>query len=239
MSGWDNEAPSPSWTTESATYDCLFETYIYTYDTVVKFFDGDPGAGGTQIGANRHLPPIPASGTKTPSVQWTAIAGSHDIYVVVDPANLIPESNGTNNKAYKSLTSSTPTIEITTPADIIGWVLAPSGGQPEERTGTLTVDVTPDSEGWEVTATDEDGVTSGKMTEWTGSDYGATQLYTSMDVQGPDATVTLPNSGETSIASGTGDDFDITITFKQIVLWSDTPNLTYRIIVTFTASITI
>jgi hypothetical protein len=70
---------------------------------VVRFFDGDPGAGGIQIGANRHLPPIPASGTKSASVQWTAIAGSHDIYVVVDPADLILESNETNNKAYKSL----------------------------------------------------------------------------------------------------------------------------------------
>ena len=103
MSGWDNNAPSPSWTTESATDDCLFETYLYTYNTVVKFFDGDPGAGGTQIGANRHLPPIPASGTKSASVQWTAIAGSHDIYVVVDPADLIPESDENNNEAHKSL----------------------------------------------------------------------------------------------------------------------------------------
>jgi len=82
----------------------LDELEVYEgYDTVVRFFDGDPGAGGTQIGANRHLPPIPASGTKSASVQWTAIAGSHDIYVVVDPADLILESNETNNKAYKSL----------------------------------------------------------------------------------------------------------------------------------------
>jgi hypothetical protein len=157
---------------------------------------------------------------------------------VVDPDSSIPESSETNNKAFKSLTTSTAAIEITAPADITGWVLTPSGGQPVQRTGTLTVDVTPDSKSWEVTATDEDGVTNGKMTEWTGSAYGSTQLYTSMDVQGPGATVTLPNSGETSIASGTGDGSGITITFKQIVLWSDTPNTTYRIIVTFTASIT-
>jgi len=102
-SGRDNDAPSPSWATESATDDCLFKAYLCAHDTVVRFFDGDPGAGGIQIGANRHLPPIPASGTKSASVQWTAIAGSHDIYVVVDPADLILESNETNNKAYKSL----------------------------------------------------------------------------------------------------------------------------------------
>jgi thermitase len=222
----------------AATLDELGVYEVY-YDTVVGFYDGDPGSGGTQIGSDQHLSHVPASGTKSASVQWTATAGSHDIYVVADPDDLIPESNETNNKAYKPLTSSTATIEITAPAAIPDWVLSPSGGQPGERTGTLTVDVTPDSESWEVTATDEDGVTSGKMTEWTGSAYGTTQLYTSMDVQGPDATVTLPNSGETSIASGTGDGSGITITFKQVVLWSDIPNLTYRIIVTFTASITI
>jgi hypothetical protein len=221
----------------AATLDELGVYEVY-YDTVARFYDGDPDSGGTQIGSDQHLSPVPASGTKSASVQWTATAGSHDIYVVLDPDGSIPESNETNNKAYKSLTSSTPAIEITVPSDILDWVLAPSGGQPEQRTGTLTVNVTPDSESWEVTATDGDGATSGRMTEWTGSAYGTTQLYTPMDVQGPAATVTLPNSGEAYIASGTGDGSGITITFKQVVLWSDTPNITYRIIVTFTASIT-
>jgi len=238
-SGRDNTAPSPTWETESPTDDCQLKTYIYAYDTVVRFYDGNPGSGGTQIGSDQHLSPAPASGTKSASVQWTASSGSHDIYVVVDPDSSIPESNETNNKAYKSLTTTTAAIEIIAPTDITGWVLAPSSGQPVESTGTLTVNVDPDTESWEVTATDEDGTTNGKMTEWTGSAYGTTQLYTSLAVQGPDATVTLPNSGETSIASGTGDGSGIAITFKQVVLWSDTPNITYRIIVTFTASITL
>jgi subtilisin family serine protease len=105
MSGWDDEAASPSWTTESATYDCLFGTYTYAYNTVIRFYDGEPGAGGTQIGPDQHLSPIAASGTKTASVQWTAISGSHNIYVVADPGNVIPESDDTNNKAYRSLSA--------------------------------------------------------------------------------------------------------------------------------------
>lgn len=102
-SGRDNTASPPAWATESATDDCQFKAYIYAYDTVIRFYDGNPGAGGTQIGSDQHLSPIAASGAKTASVQWTAISGSHDIYVVVDPGNLIPESTETNNQAYKSL----------------------------------------------------------------------------------------------------------------------------------------
>jgi subtilisin family serine protease len=89
-------------TGNAATLDELGVYEVY-YDTVVRFYDGDPGSGGTQIGSDQHLPPVPASGTKSASVQWTAIAGSHDIYVVVDPDSSIPESNETNNKACKSV----------------------------------------------------------------------------------------------------------------------------------------
>jgi len=229
-----NGGPGTAWTSY-ANFDAWFRVYKGNL-IEVQFFDGDPDSGGSLIGAD-YLSSIPAFGTATASVSWTATSGSHDIYVVVDPDNLITESDEANNKAYKSLPP-LPTIEITAPASILDWELAPSGEQPKETTGTLKVDVTPASESWQVKATDEDGTTYGKMTEWTGSAYGATQLQTAMDIQGPDATVTLPNGEEMPIASGTGDNFNITITFNQTVLWTDTPNLTYRIIVTFTASIT-
>jgi len=108
-----------SWATESTTYDCQFKAYIYAYDTVVRFYDGDPDGGGTQIGSGQHLSPIAPSGAKTASVQWAAISGSHDIYVVVDPDNLIPESNETNNQAYKSLSVG--------PAEVISFTVTDYG----------------------------------------------------------------------------------------------------------------
>lgn len=127
------------------------------------------------------------------------------------------------------------TIDITAPADIAGWNLTPLGAQPLTQPGTLQVDVTPDSTSWSVTAKDLDGTTDGFMTEWTGA-YGTAQLFTAMQVQGPATTVTLPNSGGTAIATGSGDNSSI-ITFRQTVLWNDEVN-TYRIVVTFIGSTT-
>ena len=99
----DNTVSTPTWGTESATNDCQFKAYLYYYDTIVRFYDGDPDSGGTQIDTDRSLPPIPASGAASTSVDWSAVFGSHDIYVVVDPDNSVGESTETNNKAYKSL----------------------------------------------------------------------------------------------------------------------------------------
>jgi len=96
----------------AATLDELGVYEVY-YDTVVRFYNGDPDSGATQIGSDQHLPPIAASGAKTASVQWTATSGSHDIYVVVDPGDLIPESDETNNKAYKSLSVGAEVISFT------------------------------------------------------------------------------------------------------------------------------
>jgi hypothetical protein len=128
-----------------------------------------------------------------------------------------------------------PTIDITAPDNISGWNLTPTGSQPLTQGGTMAVEVTPDSMGWSATAKDLDtDNTNGFMTEWDGS-YGSAQLGTAMQVQGPDNTVTLPNGGGTAIATGTGDNPSISITFKQTVLWSDEIK-TYRIVVTFIGS---
>jgi thermitase len=109
----DNNASSPTWETESATDDCQFKAYIYAYDTVVRFYDGNPDDSGTQIGSDQHLSPVAASGTNITQVSWIATSGDHDIYVVVDPDNLIPESDETNNQAYKSLSVAVEVISFT------------------------------------------------------------------------------------------------------------------------------
>ncbi|MDI6916392.1 MAG: CARDB domain-containing protein [Thermoplasmatales archaeon] len=70
---------------------------------IVNFYDGDPTVSGTLIGIS-ILPPIPASNSEVASINWTpTTAGNHTIYVVIDPNNLIAESDETNNEAYKSV----------------------------------------------------------------------------------------------------------------------------------------
>ena len=75
------------------------------------------------------------------------------------------------------------------------------------------------------------------MTGWNGTAYNISmKLFTAMNVSGPDAEVTLPNTASAAIAHGTGDYPGITITFKQVVTWNDDPG-TYQIVVTFIATV--
>ena len=71
---------------------------------VVQFFDGDPDAGGTQIGTDRKISGIAHDSSGTVQVTWTAIPGTHDIFVRVDPYNSVSESREDNNQAYKQIT---------------------------------------------------------------------------------------------------------------------------------------
>ena len=71
---------------------------------VVQFFDGDPDAGGTQIGTDRKISGIAHDSSGTVQVTWTAIPGTRDIFVRVDPYDTIQEANEDNNQAYKQIT---------------------------------------------------------------------------------------------------------------------------------------
>ena len=64
----------------------------------VKFFDGVPGSGGVQIGANVTIATLAAYAKTKTSVSWTAQPhGPHDIYVQADPDNTVAEAANTNN----------------------------------------------------------------------------------------------------------------------------------------------
>lgn len=65
-------------------------------DVVVRFYLGDPGAGGSSIGEVRLTAASQAS--QLAAVTWTpAVTGEHYIYVVSDPDNLIAEWAEENN----------------------------------------------------------------------------------------------------------------------------------------------
>ena len=70
----------------------------------VKFYDGNPDDGGTQIGVTQSISDIPPSETKDAAVNWdtTGKAGEHTIYVVI--ADCSPEEASTeNNEANRDI----------------------------------------------------------------------------------------------------------------------------------------
>lgn len=72
-------------------------------DAVVGFFDGDPDAGGMQIGLGQLIALTAGGGGHSASVQWEASQGHHDIYVVVDHSNAIAELDEANNRASRMI----------------------------------------------------------------------------------------------------------------------------------------
>jgi len=82
-------------------------------NVTVRFFDGSPETG-THIGEDQIIEFLEAWDNSTVSVPWntTDKAGSHDIYVIVDPDDYIVEINETNNQEYKNIIIKTLDIGI-------------------------------------------------------------------------------------------------------------------------------
>ena len=72
-------------------------------DIPVAFYDGNC-TNGTQINGNKTILQLNKSQTTTVNVTWIASpVGPHNIYVCVDPNNIINESNETNNNLNNTL----------------------------------------------------------------------------------------------------------------------------------------
>jgi hypothetical protein len=78
----------------------------YTKNITAQFWLGDPDAGGKQL-ANFTIEGLNVSRSVTLSINYSAIIGLNQIYVVVDPPaatnGSITESNESNNKAHSDL----------------------------------------------------------------------------------------------------------------------------------------
>ncbi|MDP6544842.1 MAG: CARDB domain-containing protein [Phycisphaerae bacterium] len=76
-------------------------------DVAVRFYDGDPDAGGVQIDSDFVVASLDGFTSSVAQVVWTPdTAGPHDIHVVVDPDDAIVEDLEDNNTAHKSITVS-------------------------------------------------------------------------------------------------------------------------------------
>ncbi len=78
--------------------------YINASNVAVRFYDGPP-ASGNRIGNDRIINQIEGlGGIAYTEISWQAApADNHNIFVVVDPENLIAESNELNNIASKAI----------------------------------------------------------------------------------------------------------------------------------------
>lgn len=73
---------------------------IIPLETEVAFYDGNPDSAGTLIGLDVIPTPLPGDSSEA-SVTWNTTdddVGTHDIYVVVDPNDLIDEAFEGNNR---------------------------------------------------------------------------------------------------------------------------------------------
>lgn len=87
----------------------------------VNFFRGDPAAGGVLLGTASTVPMPPVTGAVEPVfITWNPgdLVGAVAIYVQVDPADLIPETNETNNRARRDLVILPPANDVTPPTDV-------------------------------------------------------------------------------------------------------------------------
>jgi hypothetical protein len=73
-----------------------------TGPVTVRFYDGDPDNGGLQIGEDQTVSLTACGDNQNLSVVWPDVApGAHRVFVVVDPENLIGESDEINNIASR------------------------------------------------------------------------------------------------------------------------------------------
>jgi hypothetical protein len=100
---WTYPASAPTNATASPPTIHFYKAYR-PQDTVVRFFNGDPAAGGTLIAVSTVTLPIAAGGSAAVSANASfSTPGVYDIYVQVDGPGLIVESNESNNKASRSV----------------------------------------------------------------------------------------------------------------------------------------
>ncbi|MFH1641752.1 MAG: CARDB domain-containing protein [Nanoarchaeota archaeon] len=70
---------------------------------VIKFYDGIPQNGGTQISNNITIDSLDSGANISVNVTWIAALGSHHIWILIDPNNSISELNETNNNFSKTI----------------------------------------------------------------------------------------------------------------------------------------
>jgi prenyltransferase beta subunit len=98
---------------------------------VVRFYDGDPELGGSQIGADQLIASIAKGAFVTAQVTWNTLelTGDHEIYVIADPTDVIAESEEINNQGVIDLHVYMPPDLVIEPGDLYTTPAEPEVGQ--------------------------------------------------------------------------------------------------------------
>src|SRR5262249_42974620 len=104
---------------------------IATGPFVVRFFRGDPDAGGSLIGEST-IPPLAAFGEATVAVTWSPVdaRGVQGISVVADALGQVEEYDETDNRAFRPIgVLGLPDLVLTT-GDVVLEPRYPRAGEP-------------------------------------------------------------------------------------------------------------
>ena len=80
-------------------------------NVLVRFYNGDPLAGGVQLGGN-YLVNIPAGGSVVLNVPGLVLNGAPLLWAFVDANNAVPEYNEVNNTANVNVANQPPTASL-------------------------------------------------------------------------------------------------------------------------------
>jgi hypothetical protein len=114
--------------------------------TTVDFYDIDTTGNVAFIGTDTIA--VAANSSATATATWVAVAGTHEIRVLVDPANNIDESNELNNNASKLIYVSsdaganfppTAVLEVSTERAAIGDIITFDGSDSVDPDGEIVV----------------------------------------------------------------------------------------------------
>ncbi|MBM4431854.1 MAG: hypothetical protein FJ026_16130, partial [Chloroflexi bacterium] len=100
----------------------------------VRFFRGDPDAGGTLIGQGTTGPAMAFGESSEVAITWAALGGRQDVYVLVDPNQQTADFQRDNNKAFRTVgTMPAPggLVAATYPASnsiLLSWTAPDTGG---------------------------------------------------------------------------------------------------------------
>ncbi|MCB2229843.1 T9SS type A sorting domain-containing protein [bacterium] len=113
---------------ETVTLSAIAHSYVWSLpvsNIVVRFFDGDPNAGGEQIGADQIIPELTGGHSDTVQVQYVmADPIPRHIWVLLDPDGLIPECVEDNNSGMLTIEG------VATAGSVYGTVIVSADAAP-------------------------------------------------------------------------------------------------------------
>ncbi len=100
-------------------------------NVTVRFFSGDPAAGGVQIGSDQTISTLTAGGSAQAAITTTFTGtGSRTVFMLVDPANTISETSKADNVASARLWVATAPDLAVSSSDLKPATFVPVAGTP-------------------------------------------------------------------------------------------------------------